>query len=791
MNSSANPPVLPVNLNLSADQRFSTPDYANDQTWELLLRGGDPQALSLQTTYGLRAIRMNFFPRFLQDDLDLIDPQDFYQPPQITAAYPNFARILFSPLENLLVTMECWVPASQVLAMRLNFANQGNTPLQFTFELVGILQPFDPGQRLATVSSNLTNILQGHTGELAPVCFMTGGPFPGIGPYAGLAQHFVLNPGHERAATAAIAALSDENDSLKLAKNTTSCAWDEEIAKIERVNQVQRIDISTGNPEWDACFARAQSTAYGLFLPASEHLPHPSFVQSRRPDHGHSLRGDGSDYPHQWSGQTALDGWYLNAFLLPGGLTLAKGVLENFLSVQEENGDIDWKPGLAGQRSRQLAQPLLAALAWQIYEINQDDAWLETCFIPLLKFFTAWFTAEHDADEDGLPEWKHALQTGFPNAPIYNRWQQGGQGADIAILECPSLAGFLFNECRCLIKIAGRLQKTETLPWLETKSEELSLTISGMWNARSKTYRYRDYATENSNKGRILRKIKGRGQFKLDRHFKTPQRLQIQLNLANNDTRPLKITLKGRNERRKVSETIGFAQLHWSNGKATCTTNNVFMQLDEVNIRGLSPDDTGTLASVDYAQEDISLLLPLWAGAADQQTAKTLIEKTILPRYLKKFGLSATPQSSKEQGEEWKSAVHMPWNHLVGEALLAYGYRTQAAKLVTNLMKAHTQILAKHRHFHEVFHANTGEPGGEESILTGLPPLGLYLKVLGIKRLTANELIVEGHNPFPKPVTIRFQTVEITRQKKNTIVTLQSGETLTLRGPGPHRVQFQ
>ncbi|MCD4673963.1 MAG: hypothetical protein K8R77_14975 [Anaerolineaceae bacterium] len=332
---------------------------------------------------------------------------------------------------------------------------------------------------------------------------------------------------------------------------------------------------------------------------------------------------------------------------------------------------------------------------------------------------------------------------------------------------------------------------TEELAWLEEKSDNLKAPMSNKWNARSKTYRYRDYATENSNKGRVLRTIKGRGQFKLQRNFKTPQRLQIRLALANNDTRPLKITIKGRGEKRKVSETIGFGQLHWSNGVASCTTSNVFMQLEEVNIRGLSARDTGTLAAIDYTQEDISLFVPLWAGVPEPQRAKTLIEKNILPRYLKKFGLAATPQSSKAEDDQWKSAVHMPWNHLVGEALLAYGYRDQAARLVKQLMKAQTQILGSHRHFHEAFHAENGASSGEDNILTGLPPLGLFLKVLGIKRLTANELVVEGYNPFPKPVTIRFQTVEITRQKKNTVVTLESGETLTLRGPGPHRIRFQ
>lgn len=784
-------PELPINLILSADQRFSEPDYGNDQSWELLLRGGDPPALTLQTTYGLRAIRMNFFPRFLKDDLDLIDPAGFHEAPQVTAAYPNYIRLMFAPLENLKVTMECWVPASQVIAARLNFSNQGNTPQEFTFELVGALQPLEPGERLAAIPSNLTTILQGRTGGLAPVCFMTGGPFPGIGPYAGLAQHFALQAGQERSILSAVAAMSDESESLQLAKQTTARAWDEEIARIEQANQAQWLDISTGDPEWDACFAQAQRTAYRLFLPATQHLPNPSFVLTRRPDHGHSLRGDGSDYPHLWSGQTALDAYYLNSLLLPGGLHLAEGVLQNFISIQQENGEIDWKPGLAGQRSRQLAQPLLAALAWQIYEVNQNDTWLKELFPPLLHFFKAWFTPEHDADQDGLPEWKHPLQTGFPNAPIYNRWQQSGQGVDITVLECPSLAGFLYHECKCLIKIAARLEMTEEIPWLEEKSDNLKATISSMWNARSRTYRYRDYATENSNKGRILRTIKGRGQFKLQRNFKTPQRLQIRLALANNDTRPLKITIKGRGEKRKVSETIGFGQLHWSNGVASCTTSNVFMQLEEVNIRGLSAKDTGTLAAIDYTQEDISLFVPLWAGVPEPQRAKMLIEKNILPRYLKKFGLAATPQSSKAEDDQWKSAVHMPWNHLVGEALLAYGYRGQAARLVKQLMKAQTQILSGHRHFHEAFHAENGAPSGEDNILTGLPPLGLFLKVLGIKRLTANELVVEGYNPFPRPVTIRFQTVEITRQKKNTVVTLKSGETLTLRGPGPHRIRFQ
>jgi hypothetical protein len=45
----------PLTLTLAADTRFSHPDYTDDQIWELRLQGGEPPALVLQTTYGLRA----------------------------------------------------------------------------------------------------------------------------------------------------------------------------------------------------------------------------------------------------------------------------------------------------------------------------------------------------------------------------------------------------------------------------------------------------------------------------------------------------------------------------------------------------------------------------------------------------------------------------------------------------------------------------------------------------------------------------------------------------------------
>ena len=48
-------PSDPLALTLAADFRLSSTDYVNDQIWELETGGGDPPALALHTTFGLRA----------------------------------------------------------------------------------------------------------------------------------------------------------------------------------------------------------------------------------------------------------------------------------------------------------------------------------------------------------------------------------------------------------------------------------------------------------------------------------------------------------------------------------------------------------------------------------------------------------------------------------------------------------------------------------------------------------------------------------------------------------------
>ena len=61
----------PLCLTLAADSRLSIPDYLNDHIWELVLGGGEPKALAVRTTYGLRAKSMRILRCHLQYDVSI------------------------------------------------------------------------------------------------------------------------------------------------------------------------------------------------------------------------------------------------------------------------------------------------------------------------------------------------------------------------------------------------------------------------------------------------------------------------------------------------------------------------------------------------------------------------------------------------------------------------------------------------------------------------------------------------------------------------------------------------
>jgi hypothetical protein len=771
-------PGDPLCLNLAADARLAIPDYLNDHIWELNLGGGEPPALSLQTTYGLRAKAMRLFLRFGENGKSVSAPASFALPPTVRRFYPNFIVLDYSPLKNIDVTAEYWVPQSNAVSGRISVANKTSNVRTLRLEFCAVLTPID-GQAMTTTQMQMVNVLAGQTGGLFPVLFMTGGPALGSGPYPSLFLDLELGPGAARTLTWVQAATGTLQTSFDLARQTSARPWEAEKARLELLNASQTVDIRTGDKDWDAAFALSQTAGLGLFFPPETQLPCPSIVSVRGPDNGYSPKGDGTDYPTAWNGQTAFDAYYLSS-VLPAS-EAAQDLLENFLTIQNEAGYIDGKPGIAGQRGRYLAAPLLASLAWKLYEKSEDEKFLSQVFPKLHKFFWSWFSPDYDEDRDGLPQWKHILQTGFEDNPLFDAWHDWSLGVDISQVHSPALEAMLYHEAACLIKMAERLGQSDRLPLLHEQAAKLRTSIESTWQARTSLYHYRDRATGLSLAGKVLVKQQGSGTLSPKLKFEHPIRLLIEVQTRDPVAKRPEIRIH-QLASKPPNEIVTSGSYQWRNRGSVYTTQNVFSRIAKVVVKGLSDEDTVIISTLDFTTEDHTLFMPLWAGIPDDQHAQTMIGRALLDagRFHRPFGIPACPNLNQPEAESIAQAVHLPWNLFICEGLLKYGFRSDAARLVAHMLNGIIQNLKQNRAFYGRYHAERGTGMGERNALNGLAPVDLFLRVLGVEIVSARRVKLEGRNPFPWDVTIHYRGLKVLRGQEQTQVIFANGKSVTV-----------
>ena len=773
----------PRTLVLSADFRFCEPDYINDHTWEMEPGTGESAVMAVRTTFGLRARNMRIFPGFSLGGKKVVNPQLFFSPPILTQFYPNYLEFICSPFQGLDARIEYWVPSSQTLASRLTFRNLTTNSLELQFDVNATMTPMD-GQPLSPIQLQSVYVLSGRTSDLEPVVFLTGGPLRGSGPYSSLQLDISLAPLASRKFTWVQAALPEAQASFDLARLTAARPWDAELARIRLVNAAQTVDIETGNPDWDASLAFSQNTALRFFFRAGDHLSHPSFVLARQPDHGYSSRGDGRDYGAQWDGQSVHDAIYITS-LLPGSPDLAAGLVRNFLSTQDRKGFVDCRPGLAGQRSRWLAAPLLAELAWNSYRQTRDKNFLLEVFPKLLAFYKHWFDPAYDHDQDGFPEWDHPLQTGFEDNPAFNSLSKDDQGADIRFFESPALAACLWREYQNLASIANELDLPGEVEVFNPRAGLLKTYVAACWNKKNEFYQYRDRDTHLTLKGRPVVTRKGSGSYKVKSVFKLPVRILIQVWAANRTTRILSVHVQGRSSSGSVVEHLERKDFRWNMELAVAASRQVYTSLEEIEVTGLQPSDRLIVRSLDYMQEDQTGFLPLWAGIPDDIKTTSLVRSKLFNEksFWHKAGFSTRKFDANKAVLEEDNEVQFPWNQFIGSGLLHYGRRTEVSQLMTRLMDTTIESLKQQGAFFNSYQAESGVGQGERNSLRGLVPVGLFLKTLGVRIISPNSVHLEGLNPFPWPVTLHYRGLVVIRQADFTDITFPDGQNVRVTDP--------
>jgi hypothetical protein len=273
----------------------------------------------------------------------------------------------------------------------------------------------------------------------------------------------------------------------------------------------------------------------------------------------------------------------------------------------------------------------------------------------------------------------------------------------------------------------------------------------------------------------------------IQQQFEQPARLLFRVKSNGETTRRSQVFVHGSapSGNHRV-ERIPPERFQWFVGLGTVTSDNTYQSVEQVEIQGLDEEDDATIFSVPLKALDHTLLLPLWAGIPNPKRAKSLVTRTITnPDYFwRPFGISACRYKTQQDSPVCQQ-VHVQWNALIGHGMVKYGFREEAAELLSRLMNGILQALKTEGGFRRYYQAETGQGIGEKDALGGLAPLGLFLDIAGIELISPFKVALAGTNPFPWPVTVKYRGLTVLRRKDTTKVIFPDGQTVSVNHPNP------
>jgi glycogen debranching enzyme len=469
-------------------------------------------------------------------------------------------------------------------------------------------------------------------------------------------------------------------------------------------------------------------------------------------------------------------------------------VIHNYLNVQAPDGLIDWRPGLAGQRQGSLCIPWLAdwVHAWCVR--TQDWSLARESLPRLLAFYRDWFSPAHDRDQDGHPEWGHAAQALSEDSPTFGAWQPWSQGLDIRAAETVDLACALYRETLALLAMAAALGREDVCPELEEHARQLRQAVEDSWSEATGCYHTVDRDTHRSPAGGRLAMLRGPQRHAVGQSYDPAARLVVICRTNEGSARGLHVVVRGKADGRPAMERLTPAEFRWffDHGVATC--DRAFSHVETITTEGISPEVEVEISAADFSRGEVTHLLPLWARIPDATRADGLVHRTVLnpARYWRAYGLPVVPADDpayRADRVEGCGGTWMPWNAMIIDGLVSYGYRAQAADLFMRLMEAIVASTRSDRCFYEAYNADAPQGLGDRHDLTGVAPVHSLLRILGIHLASPTRLSVEGKSPFDRPITVRWRGLEVRRDADRTRVTFPDGAQIELDGEEPRWIE--
>ena len=759
---------------LAADGDFSEFDPARDQVWSLNLCGTPSFPFSLTTTYGLTAKSVNLFPNICINNQRLTESTSYSQPPTVTRYTPASLRVNLMLQTDLALQFDCFLPESDVLIGAVQVKNTGSDIADLSLEMALILIPMTPGTPSHPDADGITQIITAQAGNFYPVLYMTGGPTAISNPYPSLSKAIQIPPQKTKSLSWTLVSKATKTQSIKTARDLMQTNWRKSVQTHVMAHNRQTIHIKTGNPDWDHAFFLAQINAMTHWVsPASG--KHPSFlIRDRNPDHNFQ-----PEQTHQnLDDLTVLEAHHLAQLWLPSRTKKLKCLVENFMTRIDQDGCLPVRLNASPFKPPVNECPLLASLCLLIYEIDRDADFLERIFPLLRRISDRWLKATTQPASEIPLVWESPEQLQISSGLFkFDIWDETGSGLDIKFAESPALAAMLQREAAALGKIAKLIQQPSIQKRYERLASKLEKIIGEFWQEDHKGFVYRDARSHTTPSQELLMAGPVQKDIKIDKQFIAPQRLQIQLISKEEGTRAGSIQFAGKSPSGdRIFETFAFRDICWVLGQAHITTHHLYGSLNVIHVEGLRPQDRFLLQTVDFSQQDVTCLLPLWSGERKQAQLKELLNKPLNAEAPElRYGIPETWRCSHELPENLPGRVNVLWNTLIIEGLERSDLSTEASILFTNLMTSVIRGLKHFEGFYPYFDQETGCPCGQRNAIAGLPPLRLFLQIAGIRLLSPTRIALWGENPFPWPVEVQWQGLSLLKEESHTRITFPDG----------------
>jgi hypothetical protein len=372
-------------------------------------------------------------------------------------------------------------------------------------------------------------------------------------------------------------------------------------------------------------------------------------------------------------------------------------------------------------------------------------------------------------------------------------WAKGGPDAplDSTVVEDPALAALLYREAAALQVIAETLGRAEAVPELVARQEQLRGLLQRTWRPERRIFHRVERDTHRTSQGLTIAHGLGPATRRASRRLSPPGRLVIRVATRAGEAHPVRVRVRGRLDSGRVRvETIWPERFLWMWEVGAAVTGLVFAAVDSVELAGLAEETPWEVSGLGLEAEDLTLLLPLWAGMVEPEQAAEIIRETLLAegRFRRPAGLTSVPLDDPDYrviSTDPRGAVNPMLNLLLGEALVRYGFRQEAAELLRSLL--HNSLTSLRRE-HAVFAAydpETGEGLGRRNDVRGLPPLSLFLDILGVGLQSPDRVQLTGKSPFDGRVVVRWRGLVVDRSPAETRVQFADGSTAVVETAEP------